>query len=314
MPGLCVIGNCCVDLYIPPHDPPPPGGIERIPRPRVELGGNGANTAVTAARLGVPTALAGVLGDDLFGEHLRQTLIADEVDLSLLEAREDCSAPVTLVLNDQSGERSFVHHGGSNDAWELPPAALERSWEIFHMAAPELLGSFWPSRCIEAARAIKEAGGKLSLDVFVAQDAPESGSDPAEAHAPLLELADMAFPNELEARAITGRDKLEDVLACLHAFGLELAVVKLGKRGAAISWDGKVEHIAAEAVRTIDTCGAGDNFVGGFLDGMIKGLDPVECARLGCELGTLCVQFKGSVTASSDRKKITGLLERYGMG
>ena len=130
MPGLAIIGNCCADLYIPPHDPPPPGGIERIPRPRVELGGNGANTAVTAARLGVPTALAGVLGDDVFGGHLRELLTAEGIDLSLLLTRENCGAPVTLVLNDQAGERSFVHHSGSNDSWELPAAALARPWEV----------------------------------------------------------------------------------------------------------------------------------------------------------------------------------------
>ena len=64
----------------------------------------------------------------------------------------------------------------------------------------------------------------------------------------------------------------------------------------------------------IDTCGAGDNFVGGFLAGRINGLDPLECAKLGCELGTLCVQRKGSVTASSDRQKLDPLLAKYGLG
>lgn len=314
MPGLAIIGNCCADLYIPPHDPPPPGGIERIPRPRVELGGNGANTAVTAARLGVPTALAGVLGDDVFGGHLRELLTAEGIDLSLLLTRESCGAPVTLVLNDQAGERSFVHHGGSNDSWELPTAALARPWEVFHMAAPELLGSFWPNPCLETARSVKSAGIELSLDVFVSRDDLEPDSDPAETHAPLLELADMVFPNEAEARAITGRDRLEDVLACLHGLGVTIAVIKQGERGAIVSWDGQVEKIPAEEVTAIDTCGAGDNFVGGFLAGRIKGLDPLECAKLGCELGTLCVQRKGAVTASSDRQKLEPLLERYGLG
>lgn len=313
MNGLAIIGNCCADLYIPPHVPPPPGGIERIPRPRVELGGNGANTAVTAARLGVPTALAGVLGDDLFGKHLRQLLKADGIDLSLLETKTDCGAPVTLVLNDQDGERSFVHHGGSNDAWELPADTLARRWEIFHMAAPELLGTFWPGPCLDAARRIRKAGIKLSLDVFVCESAVKAGEDPAEAHAPLLELADMVFPNEAEARAITGRDTAEDILSCLHDMGIHIAVIKRGDRGAIVSWDGRVEEVPAARVTAVDTCGAGDNFVGAFLAGLTRGLDPLECARLGCELGTLCVQRKGSVSASSDAGKLGELLERYGI-
>ena len=89
MPELIIIGNCCADIYIPAHQPPPPGGIERIPQVRVEIGGNGANTAVTAARLGASTALAGVLGADLFGCPLRQALASEGIDLSLLDDSGD---------------------------------------------------------------------------------------------------------------------------------------------------------------------------------------------------------------------------------
>ena len=313
MPDLIIIGNCCADLYIPAHQPPPPGGIERIPQLRVEIGGNGANTAVTAARLGASTALAGVLGDDLFGRHLREALDSEGIDLSLLESREDTGAPVTLVLNDADGERSFVHHGGSNDTWEISAAAIEAPCRVFHMAAPEILGSFWGEPCLDTAHGLKKAGVQLSLDFFVPPEELQK-TEARDTHRPLLEIADMVFPNELEARAITGKDTIDDILASLHDTGVSLAVIKRGAEGAVISWDGNREDIPAAGVQAIDTCGAGDNFVGGFLAGRIKGLDPLECAKLGCELGTLCVQRKGAVTASSDRQKLEPLLERYGLG
>ncbi len=313
MPDLIIIGNCCADLYIPAHQAPPPGGIERIPQVQVEIGGNGANTAVTAARLGASTALAGVLGDDLFGRHLRQALESEGVDLALLESKEDTGAPVTLVLNDADGERSFVHHGGSNDAWELPPAALETPCRVFHMAAPEILGSFWGHPCLETAHSLKKAGVQLSLDFFVPPDGPNLASASKD-HGPLLELADMVFPNELEARLITGQQTIEDILARLHDTGVTLAVIKRGAEGAVVSWDGNREDIPAAGVHAIDTCGAGDNFAGAFLSGWLKGLDPVECTKLGCEMGTLCVQQKGAVTASSNTAKLQELVERYGIG
>ena len=85
------------------------------------------------------------------------------------------------------------------------------------------------------AEALKKAGAELSLDVFVPQDAPGRLEDPAEAHAPLLGLADMVFPNEHEAAAVTGRDNLGDMLACLRDMGVEIAVIKRGDRGAAVS-------------------------------------------------------------------------------
>ena len=122
------------------------------------------------------------------------------------------------------------------------------------------------------------------------------------------------FPNELEARAITGQHTVEDMLASLHDSGVSLAVIKRGAEGAVISWDGNREDIPAAGVHAIDTCGAGDNFAGAFLAGWLKGLDPVECARLGCEMGTLCVQQKGAVTASSNAAKLEELIGRYGIG
>lgn len=313
MPDLIIIGNCCADIYIPAHQAPPPGGIERIPQLRVEIGGNGANTAVTAARLGASTALAGVLGDDLFGRHLRQALESEGIDLSLLKSREGTGAPVTLVLNDADGERSFVHHGGSNDAWEIPPAAIETPCRVFHMAAPEILGSFWGAPCLDTAHSLKKAGVQLSLDFFVPPDGLQK-VECRDTHGPLLEIADMVFPNELEARAITGQDTVEDMLASLHDSGVSLAVIKRGGEGAVVSWDGNREDIPAAEVSAIDTCGAGDNFAGAFLAGWLKELDPVECARLGCEMGTLCVQQKGAVTASSNAAKLEDLIERFRIG
>ena len=313
MPDLIIIGNCCADIYIPAHQPPPPGGIERIPQLRVEIGGNGANTAVTAARLGASTALAGVLGDDLFGRHLREALDSEGIDLSLLESREDTGAPVTLVLNDADGERSFVHHGGSNDTWEISAAAIEAPCRVFHMAAPEILGSFWGEPCLDTARSLKKAGVQLSLDFFVPPEELQK-TEARDTHRPLLEIADMVFPNELEARAITGEDTIDDMLASLHDTGVALAVIKRGAEGAVVSWDGNREDIPATGVHAIDTCGAGDNFAGAFLAGWLKGLDPVECTKLGCEMGTLCVQQKGAVTASSNAAKLEELIGRYGIG
>ena len=101
MPELIIIGNCCADIYIPAHQPPPPGGIERIPQVRVEIGGNGANTAVTAARLGASTALAGVLGDALFGCHLRESRFAT---LALPPTgAEHVDAPIKVYTDDRRG-------------------------------------------------------------------------------------------------------------------------------------------------------------------------------------------------------------------
>jgi len=308
---LIVVGNACVDLFIPKHTPPPPGGLEYIDPLGVELGGNGANTAITAARLGVSTALAGTFGDDIFANHVRACLVQEGVDLSTLEPLEGVCGPTTVVLNDpESGERSFVHHTGSNAYFRLHESVLERPCEIFHFAAPQLLGNFFPGPCIEFARQLRDAGRRISLDII---ETDLEGLDPVEVHRPLLEIAEMIFPNESEARYVSGETDLDAMISYFHDLGIPLVVIKRGADGAIVSWEDQREEIGTREVDAIDTCGAGDNFVAGFLAGQLRGLDPISSARLGCALGTMCVEERGSLAASSDGERVAALLDQFGL-
>jgi len=309
-PRLIVVGNACVDLFIPPHPPPPPSGVVNIPPIDVQIGGNGANTAIAASRLGVDTALAGVLGDDMFARHVRDGLRAESVDTSLVETLDGVCGPTTIVVNDDKGERSFVHHAGSNDHYRLPPAACRTPCEIFHFAAPELLGRFFHDECANAADELRRLAGAISLDVI---DVDLQGRDPVAAHAPLLEAVDMVFPNEEEARAITGRRHVDDILAYLRDRDIHRVVITRGKDGALLCWDGEVTTIQTRVANVVDTCGAGDNFVAGFLTGLLGDLPPESCARLGCELGTRCVEHRGSLGGTEDRPWVDGLLARHGL-
>ena len=90
-------------------------------------------------------------------------------------------------------------------------------------------------------------------------------------------------------------------------------LVQCELKGAVVAWDGRTESVSADEVEAVDTCGAGDNFVGGFLTGLLRGLDPVDCTRLGCAAGTLCVGRKGAVAATADKAVVDSLLGRFGL-
>lgn len=307
---LVTIGNACIDLFVPPHAPPPPSGITLVPSLHLTPGGNGFNTAVTAARLGLRTALAGVLGDDVLGRHLRDYARGEGVDTSLLELRPGRASPLTLVFNDPAGERSFVHHPGTNADYALAGAAIETPCRIFHFAAPELLGGFWPEGALAAARRLRAAGRTLTLDTFaVAGEEPRAAI--AHRHRPLLELMDVVLPNEDEARLIADRDDLGEAAAAFHALGVKVVAIKRGEKGALLSSGGELTDIPTAAVAAVDTCGAGDNFAGGFLAGMLRGLDTRRAAALGCALGTLSVAHQGSLTGTADRGRLQAVLGAF---
>jgi sugar/nucleoside kinase (ribokinase family) len=302
---LISIGNICIDLFLPPHAPPPRGGISLIPSLSVVPGGNSSNTAIAAARLGVRTAVGGVLGDDLFGRHLKDFLAGEGVDVSPLVLLSGRRSPATVVMNDSTGERSFVHYPGTDADFALPERTLDVPSRIVHFAAPELLGSFWPGGCLEAARRLRAEGRRITLDTFVAP-----GRDALREHLPLLPLVEVAMPNEEEARAITGRKEPGDMLRYLLDQGVRVAVVKRGERGAALADETGSWEVPAERVRVVDTCGAGDNFAGGFLAAYLRGLPLPECARIGCALGTRCVQSEGSLTGTADPEFLASMRAR----
>ena len=305
MLDLVTCGNICVDIFLPPHRRPPPGGLTQIPTLEIVPGGNGSNTAIAAARLGVKSAVAGVLGDDLFGRDLRRFLEDEEVDVSLVTHLERRQSPSTVVLNDESGERSFVFYAGTDADFALPERVFQACGRRFHFAGPELLGSFWPHGTVDAARRLNAAGFLLSLDTFV-----EPGPTVIEDHRALLPLLDVAMPNEEEGRGISGQREPRDICRYLCDAGVKTAVVKRGAGGAIWLQGGKFFEATAARVPVVDTCGAGDNFSGAFLAAMLRGRPLQECLEIGCAMGTRCVTAKGSLTATADREFLARLRAR----
>jgi sugar/nucleoside kinase (ribokinase family) len=122
----------------------------------------------------------------------------------------------------------------------------------------------------------------------------------------------MVFPNDEEARLVTGKTELRAMADYFHECGVSIVAIKRGERGAFVSWDGRAESVPAERTSAIDTCGAGDSFAAGFLAGHLRGLDPQRAARIGCAMGALCVAHQGSTTGSADSMRLEAALIRAG--
>src|SRR6202008_4469994 len=71
------------------------------------------NQAVAAARLGVPTAFVGAIGDDAFGVDARNALAAEGVDLGGLRVVPGATG-VALILVDRRGENLIAVASGAN--------------------------------------------------------------------------------------------------------------------------------------------------------------------------------------------------------
>ena len=100
---VLALGETLIDLIVADAAP----NLEDATTFAIRPGGAPANVAVALARLGVPSAFAGVVGDDPFGARLRTTLAADGVDTTRLRATAEADTTIAYAWKDARGDGHF---------------------------------------------------------------------------------------------------------------------------------------------------------------------------------------------------------------
>ena len=301
MAKLMVIGNVGGEIYVPKYVPPPPGGSVTVPAMNMEVGGSAANTAITVGRLGISTAVAGVIGDDTIGYLIRTKLQSAGVDVTRLSLLEGKTSPMTLVETASNGVPIYVCSPGTNSEFALREVVYRTPCQICHLAAPERLVGAWPGKFVAMARRLRASGKRLTLDVFATGKGRADTVKQLKSHRHLLELVEVVFANEREAQLISGRVNQESICNYFHKLGTKVVVIKRGAKGALVSWTGGIKAVAAAKTKVVDTIGAGDAFAAGFLGGLLRGLDPLTATAMGCTVAGLCVRAPGALAGTADK-------------
>lgn len=235
-----------------------------------KAGGAPANVAVAIARLGGKVQLAAQVGDDPFGEFLIETLRRESLDTSLII--RDSQTPTTLafvgIQND--GERDFVFCRGADgnlSLHSLPVDFLQNSGIVHLGAATGLLDGELNKTYMAVARQAKKEGKMLSCDPNFRSGLWGGNEDEfVRRYAPFLSMADVIKMSEEEMVLITGHADLEKGCRYLHDLGATFVTITLGSRGTWASHrDGGQLQVPSVAVKSVDSTGAGDAFVGALL-------------------------------------------------
>jgi sugar/nucleoside kinase (ribokinase family) len=111
---------------------------------------------------------------------------------------------------------------------------------------------------------------------------------------PCLPYTDLLFVNDSEARMLTGSDYPRMAKDVFRDKGAKDVVVKLGPRGCIVFAGAEEYEVPGFKVTAVDTTGAGDCFVGGFLAALHRGLSYVEAARVANAVGAMNVEKLGA--------------------
>ena len=270
-------------------------------------GGKGANQAVAAAKLGIPTELVGRVGEDAFGLELLAELRAVGVNTDdiLVDATHSGVAVITVAA---TGENQIIGVFGANG--NVDETDVERLKTRLSDTQLLLLQLEIPIAAVkQAAQAAQAAGVRVILD-----PAPV----PAEAIASLYPFIDILVPNEIEAGQLVGfavnsPDTAAIAAEMLQQQGAKTVIVKLGAQGVLCATPDETFFVPAFAVEAIDTVAAGDAFAGGLAAALVEGVSLKKAVVWGAAAGALATTKKGAQAAMPDRPTFNAFLIANGV-
>lgn len=273
------------------------------PVARVGFGGDAANTAVMAARMGAQSRLCGRVGCDTVGDMLLGFWRSNGVDTGAV--RRDPGGPTGIYVNSAdpaTGGHSFDYHRKASAGSRLGVADVTtdflRSLAVLHTTGVTLSISKSAAQAVrEASARAHQAGAVVSFGVN-----HRAGLNPDDDQLRQAACgADIVFASIEDVRAILG---LERPLEVQRALGCDELVLTGGPAGAGVVWEGAEHAAAAPAVEVVDAAGAGDALAGAYLAARVRGEPPPAALALGVTAASLACRAHGCALAYPSQDEV----------
>lgn len=314
--SIVVVGSINMDLVVRVKRHPVPGETLLGSDYETHHGGKGANQAVAAVRMlgrTLPTAkgastvaaqsvgvrMIGRVGQDEFGNQLRNALKREGINVNATIPIAAPTGVAFIAVNDQ-GQNTIIVSPGANHRLRpenLSPAEFEGAQVVVLQLEIPL------DTVRKAAELGKQAGAKVILNAAPAQTLPDK----------LLESVDILVVNESEALGLTG------VLPDTPEMALEVArvlsektptvVITLGEQGAVWVGPEGSGHQPVFKVETVDATGAGDAFIGALATAICEGKPLPQAVQRGCVAGALAATRVGAQSSLPWREDVNARLE-----
>jgi ribokinase len=269
-PRIAVVGSANIDLTTFADQFPKPGETIFAQKFDLGFGGKGANQAVAARLCGAQVFMVARVGSDLFGPATIENFRRQGIDPTHVKQIEGLSSGVAPIFVDPSGQNRILVVKGANDA--LKPADVDAAADTLKSADCIVLQFEIPLETVYYTIA------------FAARHGIRCILNPAPAQpVNLAALKDLDYfvPNETEAEAITGSPvkNVDDARKCAEKLvvnGIRRVIITLGANGSLLAHRDGCEHIPPFAVKSVDSTGAGDAFIGSFAVFLAEGVPEKE--------------------------------------
>ncbi|ESX11757.1 PfkB family carbohydrate kinase [Mesorhizobium sp. M0179] len=295
---LVHIGSAVVD-YVYRIDALPAPGCEKTASSFAQVAGGGFNMMVAASRTGMMVVFGGQLGSGPNGDFLRAAFAAEGIiTLTSPSPVMDSGNCVAMISGD--AERTFVSWPGAESILSLemmrPVVVAPDDWVFTSGYTLSYSGS---------RDALTDWIEALPENIpFVFDPTPVIADIPRPILSRVLARTTWLSCNMTEAVEIAGQGDVEALAARLladHCPKAEGVVIRAGAKGCFVRLvNGETQTIAGFKVDAIDTNGAGDTHIGGFVSALSRGVHPFEAARYANAAAALSVTRHGGSSAPTD--------------
>ncbi|GJP47204.1 hypothetical protein CLOM_g6421 [Closterium sp. NIES-68] len=273
------------------------------------IAGGATQNSIRVAQwmLQTPKAVSymGCIGKDEFGKEMTKNCTSVGVNVHY---REDDTTPTgTCAVLIVGGERSLIANLAAANCYKIDHLQAAENWALVEKAQFYYIAGFFltvsPESIMAVAKHAAEKNKVFTMNLaapFIAQFFTQPLMD-------ALPYVDYLFGNETEAQTFAKvqgweTENVQEIALKIAALPKvnearkRVVVITQGKDDTVIAVDGKVTThpvILVKKEDLVDTNGAGDSFVGGFLSQLVQGKETEECVRAGNYAANVIIQRSG---------------------
>ena len=289
---ICVIGSCNLDLTYDTPRIPDEGETILGNSFSTSFGGKGANQAIAIAKLGYPVSFVGAIGNDTFGQNIKDNFIKNNVDITHLRTVTD-STGIAVITTCQHNNRIVVIKGANNYVDINYLQSIEDYLSTFDIFVCQL------EIPIESVNYLAQYA-KETNKIFILNPAPAT-QIPLE----LINNSTYIVPNEIEILEISASNNEEEILKNYP----NKMIMTNGSKGVKYYDGTTIRQIPCLPVKAIDTTGAGDTFNGVLTYCLATGLPLDEAIEFSNIASGLSVTKKTAQGGMPSLKEIKNYLE-----
>ena len=232
-------------------------------------GGATWNVARVVAGLGIPSAFAGAVSQDVFGDQLCRASAESQLDLRFLQ-RHPKSPLLAVVYSTTPPRYAFV--GDDSADLYFDPAALPAAWEQHcewaHFGGISLARQPLATTLITLAQTLKDQGVRISFDPNF-RNLMDPKFDPTFER--MVRLADVVKVSDEDLLGLFRTPDLDGAFAQMRRWNPQATVLYTrGPHGASIHTERGDWICAVPEVQVVDTVGAGDASMGGLVCSLMQ--------------------------------------------